>query len=230
MIYSRNRLKESNNKNLMWNKIFKWRSCLILLLGLLTLTSISCAQAPDNRTDIEWLIDVLKLEQGSVVADIGAGDGDQTEEIAQYIGSEGLIYSTELGSNSIRDLRQGVEDSNLKNINILEGSTNATNLPAECCDAIYMRRVYHHIKNPEAFNASLFETLKPGGKLAIIDFEPRGTEADPSGRASGRSHGVTNETVVDELKKAGFQLISSEQPSGRDIYVVMQRPPTDNIK
>jgi ubiquinone/menaquinone biosynthesis C-methylase UbiE len=198
-------------------------ACWLITVFSITATT-SCVNAQSNSADIDWLIDVLDLKKGSVVADIGAGDGDQTLEIARHIGPDGLIYSTELGTDSMEDLREGVEDAQYNNINVLEGHSTQTNLPEECCDAIYMRRVYHHFTDPALINASLFESLKPGGRLAVIDFEPRGSEAEPGGRSSGSQHGVTNETVVEELKQAGFTLITSDQRSGRNIYVVMQKP------
>lgn len=196
----------------------------IIFFVLLATASLSCAQAPGNQSDVDWLIDVLKIKSGSVVADIGAGDGDQTLAIAQHIGSEGTIYSTELGTGSVRELKQAVANADIDNITVIQGHPDRTNLPKESCDAIFLRRVYHHITNPAAFNSSLLASLKPGGRLAIIDFTPRGSEAEPAGRASGSQHGVTAETVTEELKQAGFSLISSEEGSGRDIYVVMEKP------
>lgn len=205
-----------------FNKFVKHISTIFLVL--LATVSISCAQAPDNQSDVDWLIEALELESGSTVADIGAGDGDQTLAIAKHIGAEGTIYSTELGTNSVEELKQSLANAEASNITVLEGHPDKTNLPEQCCDAIFLRRVYHHITNPDSFNSSLFTSLKPGGRLAIIDFEPRGSEADPEGRSSGKKHGVTAETVVEELKKAGFSLVNSEDGSGRDIYVVMQKP------
>lgn len=196
----------------------------VILLLFLATTSLSCAQAPDNTDDINWLVKSLNLQQGSDVADIGAGDGDQTLAIARLIGPKGKIFSTEIGSSSLKKLQRAVKNSGLENITVVEGQPEVTNLPAQCCDAIYMRRVYHHITNPHGFNESLFKSLKPEGRLVIIDFEPRSSEADPSGRSSGSQHGVTVETVIKELTEAGFELISSEKSSGRNIYVVMKKP------
>lgn len=204
-------------------KKFVKHGCLIFLV-LLATTSFSCGQAPGNQSDVDWLIEVLNIRSGSMVADIGAGDGDQTLAIANHIGSEGTIYSTELGTESVEELTQTVENADVSNITVLEGHPDHTNLPKECCEAIFLRRVYHHITNPKAFNSSLLASLKPGGHLAIIDFEPRGSEAEPEGRSSGSQHGVTAETVIEEFRQAGFLLISSEEGSGRDIYVVMQKP------
>lgn len=192
--------------------------------ALIILAMSSCASAQQNSADVNWLIDALDLTEGSVVADIGAGDGDQTLAIAEHIGPDGQIYSTELGEDSVQELTEAIENADVNNVTVLEGASTQTNLPEECCDAVYLRRVYHHIENPPSFNASLLESLKPGGRLAIVDFEPRGSEAEPGERASGSNHGVTAETVVDELTQAGFMLISNEPQSGRNFYVVVQKP------
>jgi predicted methyltransferase len=76
-------------------------------------------------------------------------------------------------------------------------------------------------------NASMRQSLKPGGLLAVIDFAPDSAEsADPSGRANGDQHGVTSATVVRELTQAGFELVAVEKSSrpGR-FMVVVRRPP-----
>ncbi|MFH5833952.1 class I SAM-dependent methyltransferase [Halalkalibaculum sp. DA3122] len=200
----------------------KLRHGILTVLTLIALSSAACGQRGSD--DVDWLIDVLEIKPGSVVADIGAGDGDQALEIARHIGAEGHIYSTELGRSSVEELRRAVEEASADNITVIEGDARQTNLPQECCDAIYMRRVYHHFGDPAAMNASLLQSLKPGGRLAVIDFEPRGTEAAPGGRSSGSQHGVTRATVVEELSQAGFALISSEDGPGRDFYVVMRKP------
>lgn len=57
---------------------------------------------------------------------------------------------------------------------VLEAGERATHLPPECCDAIFMRRVYHHLTAPSAILTSIHEALRPGGRLVIIDFRPDG--------------------------------------------------------
>lgn len=200
----------------------KWKNHFLTFLTILLITG--CASAQEYSADVEWLIESLQLTEGSVVADIGAGNGGQTLAIAEHIGPSGHIYSTELGEESLEELRENIEWENVGNVTVLEGHPSQTNLPDECCNAIYLRRVYHHIGDPPSMNASLFQSLKPGGRLAIIDFEPRGDEADPGGRSSGGQHGVTAETVVEELTSAGFTLISNEEHSGRNFYLLFQKP------
>lgn len=206
-----------------------WNIITTMLRRWLPVVLIVMASAPviaqNYTSDVNWLIDVLELKEGSVVADIGAGDGDQTLEIARYVGPEGRVYSTELGTESVEQLREAVEATLVTNVTVIEGAPAQTNLPEQCCDALFLRRVYHHFTDPASMNESLWHSLKPGGRLAVIDFIPSGSEsADPDGRSSGSQHGVTSETVIDELRQAGFILISNEQRSGRDIYVVMEKP------
>ncbi len=193
---------------------------LFSTLLVIAATTVSCAQSTEE--DADWLIEVLNIQEGSVVAEIGAGDGSLTLALAQHVGSNGHIYSSELGADSVQYLQDAVDSASASNVSVVEGHPDRTNFPQKCCNALFMRRVYHHFKDPSEMNQSILESLKPGGRLAIIDFTPRSTEStDPDDRATGQHHGVTVETVVKELKKAGFTLISSEE-RGRDVYVVMQ--------
>jgi predicted methyltransferase len=218
-------MRPSKKNILLWKpNINRLKYLVIAVLIIVSSNPVACAQTPGNADDVNWLIDALELEEGSVVADIGAGDGDETIGIATHIGPEGHVYSTELGSEKIQDLRSAIDKTELNNVTVIEGHPTQTNLPEECCEALYMRRVYHHFDDPASMNQSLWKSLKTGGRLAIIDFEPRGSEAEPSGRDSNEQHGVTAKTVVEELQQAGFQLVSSENKSGRDIYIVMEKP------
>lgn len=102
-------------------------------------------------------------------------------------------------------IREYVQKEALNNVTVIQGAAAATNLPAECCDAIFMRDVYHHITAVDAFNKSVMGSLKPGGRLAIIDFVPQPGSKLPAGVPANRGgHGVPTSVVVDELKAAGF--------------------------
>lgn len=75
-------------------------------------------------------------------------------------------------------------------------------------------------------NSSLLQALKPGGRLAVIDFEPDGTESvDPAGRGSGEQHGITVGTLRRELEAAGFVIIDADlRPAWNGIYLVAMKP------
>lgn len=200
---------------------------LIVASVAATLTHPLRAAAQDEfAVDAARLAKAMKLAAGQSVADIGAGAGQLTVELARVVGPTGRLYATELESDRIRAIRRAADSAGLKNVTVLEAHVTRTNLPDRCCDGLILRNVYHHIKNPILMNQSLYQSLKPGGRLAIIDFQPDGTEsADPNGRSDGEQHGVTPATVVRELRQAGFEHVSVDDGTGtRRFLVVMRRP------
>ena len=186
---------------------------IVCVLGTLAL-STGVVGAQDNAADTKTLIEVLQLRPGSVVAEIGAGSGELTVALARHVGSDGRVYSSELGADRIQRLRAAVEKGAAPNVQVIEGHETRANLPEACCDAVFMRNVYHHFGDPAAMHASFLRALKPGGRIAVIDFGPRkGATAAPGRRGDDASHGVSADTVASELKAAGFEILSeNEQP------------------
>lgn len=200
------------------------RHC-ILITGLTALASTAAAQ--DNAADSAWLAQALQLRSGSIVAEIGAGGGKLSIAVARHIGPSGRVYSSELGRESLQRLRRAISAAALNNVNVIEGDPNRTNFPDGCCEAVFLRNVYHHFADPGAMNASVWRSLRPGGRLAVIDFAPRGTEnQQPSGRAQGSQHGITMRTLVKELESTGFEVISAAERPDRGVYVVARKPGT----
>ena len=163
----------------------------------------------------ERLIEALELAPGMTVAEIGAGDGALTVEVARRLGPTSRIYSTELDRRRLQDIRRAAAAAGLSNVTVVEAAERTTNLPPGCCDAVFMRQVYHHIGARDAFNASLRETLKPRGLFAVIDFEPGGF--------MGRTHGTDREALVREVTAAQFDVIRTIERWGGNLYLVAFR-------
>ena len=180
--------------------------------------------AQDNAADVKTLTEVLQLHPGSVVAEIGAGGGELTIALAQHVGPDGRVYTTELGAERVQRLRGAVEKGAVTNVEVIEGHERRANLPDACCDAVFMRNVYHHFDEPPSMHASFWRALKPGGRIAVIDFTPPTATAAPGKRGADGSHGVSADTVAQELKAAGFEIVSSEQRSKRSVIVVGAKP------
>lgn len=199
---------------------------LFMIAGVAAVLPPLRAMAQDEfAVDAARLAKAVELKAGQTVADIGAGSGELTVALAHVVGRTGRLYATELEPEKIRAIRRAVDKAELKNVTVLEAHATRTNLQNRCCDALIMRLVYHHIRNPVSMNQSMYNSLKPGGRLAIIDFPPDGEEsADPSGRANGGQHGVTARTVVRELRQAGFELVTVDEGTARRFLVVMRRP------
>ena len=114
----------------------------------------------------------------------------------------------------------------LKNVTVVEGTAAQTKLPEQCCDAIFMRDVYHHFSEPPAMNASVLASLRPGGVLGVLDFgPPPGSESpDPAARGIDGQHGITPATLERELKAADFEAVSTTPIAFRSFLTVGRRP------
>jgi len=144
------------------------------------------------------LVQALAVGPGTVVADVGAGKGELTFALAREVGPRGHVFSTEIDPARLRRLRAAVVAAKLDNVTVVEAGGAETGLPANCCDAIVLRRVYHHLIEPAGVNASLLRSLRPGGVLAVVDFPP------PFFLGRGR-FGVPAPDVVSEVTRSGFE-------------------------
>jgi predicted methyltransferase len=201
------------------------RRSFVVALAVAALTLSACRGQDTYQTEAERLAPLLHWQAGSVVADIGAGDGEMTQLVAERVGPTGRVYSTEIDKRKLAHLEELAAKS--QNITAVEAAPADTNLPPACCDSILLRRVYHHFRQPVEMDASLFTSLKPGGLLAVIDFPPRSwlpaTGEHVPGNRGG--HGVPEEIVVQELTAAGFEVVSrSENWPGNDYCVIFRKP------
>ena len=155
-----------------------------------------------NASDIEMpqIEEALALKAGKVVADVGAGKGQLTRALAGSVGPGGHVFSTEIDLDRLKALRAMLAEAKLGNVTIVEATSRDSGLPAGCCDAIVLRRVYHHVTDPAETNASLLRALRPGGLLAVIDIPP------PFFFGRG-SLGVPAQSVVDEVTASGFEML-----------------------
>jgi ubiquinone/menaquinone biosynthesis C-methylase UbiE len=205
--------------------IRRFRPVVAIFAALALHTSAVLAQsAKENAADAEFLMKTLEIREGSAVGEIGAGDGTLTFLIAKAVGESGRVYTNELNPSRVKALRRDAGKAGRRNVTVVEGREAETNFADACCDAIFMRNVYHHFGDPPAMNASLLKSLKPGGRLAILDFTPPpGGETVPGHRGDDNHHGITAPTLEKELTAAGFEIVSSSEKA-RSVIVVVRRP------
>ncbi len=200
---------------------------VFLLFGACLAAVCFCLAAAQPSGQITRLAKAMGWKPGQTVADIGAGDGEYAFAASALLGENGKVYATELDEKKLHTIKDEVAKRGLKNVIVLQAAEKDTNLPANCCDAIYLRRVYHHLTAPQEIDASLLRNLKPGGLLAIIDFPPRKwlTETSPvKGVPKNRGgHGIPQKILVDELTEAGFTLQETIDDWPEDDYCVIFR-------
>jgi ubiquinone/menaquinone biosynthesis C-methylase UbiE len=201
------------------------RRALALLFVTLLIPFAAGAQRTGSTIANDRIFDALGAREGLTVCEIGAGDGALSIAAARLVGAKGRVYTSELGDSRVSSLRERVERSGLAHITVVAGEAAATNFPDGACDALFMRNVYHHFADPATMNASILTALKPGGRLAVVDFAPPRSEAPrPGDRDEDGMHGVTAETVSRELGEAGFEPVLVEAGAERWFLVVVSRP------
>lgn len=187
-----------------WRRIGRMGVAVASLYVVVGLARLAKADAAD---EVAQLARLMEWKAGTVVADVGAGDGQYSFAAADKVGPTGRVYATEIDEKKLEELRAEVKRRNLANVLIVESKEADTGLPEGCCDAIFLRHVYHHLTKPAAFDARLVASLKSGGRLAIIDFPPRaGLEKVEGIPANRGGHGIGEKLVEQELTAAGLKI------------------------
>ena len=150
------------------------------------------------------VIETLGLQPGLSVADIGAGSGYFTRRFVQAVTEKGKVYAVDVE----RDMLQYAKDSINRmpipsTVEFILAQPDNPQLPTQSVDVVFLCNVYHHLNDRPAYFSHVRPSLKPGGRVAVIDFYHDARSGDIG---FPRKHLVARDTVVEEMSKAGFQL------------------------
>jgi ubiquinone/menaquinone biosynthesis C-methylase UbiE len=217
---------ESNSENLVAQRYEAMNRRRLLAAALLclawTLVGLPRRANADADQEMKRLASLMDWKPGTIVADIGAGDGRYAFAAAQLVGPSGRVFATEIDEEKLATLRSDVAKRHLTNVIVIDSKEADTNLPNECCDAIFLRRVYHHLTKPAEFDKALVRSLKPGARLAVIEFPPRSGLPPVEGVPANRGgHGIPQQIVIEELTSAGLQLVKTVNDWPANDYVVL---------
>jgi ubiquinone/menaquinone biosynthesis C-methylase UbiE len=175
------------------------------------------AKSFDDPARDEWqmpvrVIDALALTPGQVVADIGAGTGYFTVRLAKAA-TRPKVYAVDIEPRMVDYVRQRAAKEGLTQVVALQASATSPNLP-EPVDVVLVVDTYHHIPNRPAYFRELRKSMKPSGRLAIIDFR----KGAPSGPPE--EFRFTPEQITAELKQAGFSLQAQHDFLPRQLFLI----------
>ena len=125
----------------------------------------------EERGDL--LLRELGLKPGMMVADIGAGTGYYARRMAPLVGSGnsgGVVYATDVQPEMMQMLADGARKAGLTNIKPVLGGLQSVNLPDNSIDLAIMVDVYHELEYPFEVVESLVRALKPGGRIAYVEY------------------------------------------------------------
>lgn len=160
------------------------------------------------------VLDALHLEPTARVADLGAGTGYFSAQIAKRI-PEGKLFAVDIEPDMVRYLAERAHREHLHVLVPILASTETPNLP-EPVDVVLVVDTYHHIDNRIAYFAKLRASLQPNGRLAIVDFKMDTAEGPPP------EYRISPEKVRSELSAAGYSLVASHQFLSRQYFLVFQ--------
>jgi SAM-dependent methyltransferase len=171
----------------------------------------------DERLQINRVMDLLKIKEGSGVADIGAGSGWFTVRAARRVGESGSVYAVEINRDYLKHIDERARQEHLVNVHTVLGKEDDPALPAASVDAVLLLKTYHEIAQPVRLLIHLRDAMRPGALMGIIDRNGNGTD-----------HGIESGVVVSEARRAGFKLIKQYdfvKGDGQDYFMVFEVQP-----
>jgi tRNA A58 N-methylase Trm61 len=149
----------------------------------------------------EKALDALNLKPGMVVADIGAGVGYMSLRLAKRVGPSGRVYANDLQPEMLAKLRENAAKGKINNVVTVLGDVADPKLPPNTMDLVLLVDVYHEFSQPQQMLRKIRETLKPDGRLVLLEFRAE----DPNVPIVAE-HEMTVAQVKTELEAEGFVL------------------------
>ena len=200
--------------------------CLITSLPASLLAQDSGA-ARDAWQRPEEVMDALGIQAGTVVADIGSGDGYFSFHLARRVGHGGRVYAVDIDQGELKKLRKQAEKEELGQIETILGAKDDPRLPPESVDVVLVVNAYHEMRDYDAMLAGLYRALKPGGLLGIIEAEDE--PGKPRETYYGR-HRMPEEVVREDAERAGFRFLRTEpgftrpKPQKEFYFLIFEKP------
>ena len=165
----------------------------------------------------EQIMDALKIADGSKVAEIGAGGGWFTIHLAHRVNQSGVVYAEDVQTEMLEAIRRRVQRENLSNVRTVLGTTKNSRLPKNL-DAILINGAYHELEYPVLVLKDAADSLKPQGRIGIVDYSPGAGGPGPDAEQR-----VDPETVIKGATAAGLRVISRETVPPFMFMVVLGR-------
>ena len=163
------------------------------------------------------VIQALALKPDAVIADVGAGTGYFAVRFANMV-PKGRVYAVDVEPDMVKYLGERAKKEKRENLVAVAGKPDDPRLP-EKVDLAILVDVYHHVDERERYFRNLRASLKPGGRVAIIDFRMDSREGPP------KAARIAPQQVVAELKKAGYVLATQHDFLPNQYFLVFRPQP-----
>ena len=171
--------------------------------------NLGLLEAPDREAwqKPEQIMDALGVAERSGVADIGAGAGWFTIQLARRVGPNGTVYAQDVQRQMLEAIRRRVAREGLQNVQTRLGAGSAPNLPQRTFDAILVVDVYDAVDEPVPLLRNLAAALKPGGRIGIVNYKPGNGGPGPGPDEGIR---VDSASVERDASAAGLRVLARQ--------------------
>ncbi|MBT8471097.1 MAG: class I SAM-dependent methyltransferase [Marinicaulis sp.] len=171
----------------------------------------------------EAVVEAVGLEEGDWVGDIGAGTGLYSLLFAEEVGDDGRIFAEDIEPLFLDLITRRTHDAGVKNVTAVLGRTDDVTLPGNSVDVMFIADTYHYFDDRETIMRTIYEALKPGGLLVLVEYEISPGEDRPDYKSHVR-FGKTG--VISEIEYIGFEFVDEPEVEGlTENYLVRFRKP-----
>lgn len=156
-----------------------------------------------REEDTELLLANLGVKPGQTVCDLGCGNGFYTLPLAGLVGPEGTVYAVDIQAEMLRLLEDRAGRERLTNVRLIHGTPLDPRLPPDSCDLILLVDVYHEFSHPEPMLRAIRAALKPGGRVALVEFRAEDPEVPIK-----PEHKMSKAQILREFEPNGFRLVA----------------------
>ena len=172
----------------------------------------------DQEEDPDRAIDVLKVQKGAAVADIGAGSGYMTEKLSKKVGPMGKVYATDIQQGMIDLLTKRIAKRKLGNVTPVLSTQDDPRLPLESIDLVLMVDVYHELSQPQLMLRHIKAALKQGGRLVLVEYR----KEDPN-IPIRPEHKMSVAEAKLEVEAEGFKLTTTNEDLPRQHVLIFTK-------
>ena len=127
-------------------------------------------ESREREEECSTMLKALHLKLGQTVCDMGCGNGFYTLKLSSLVGKDGQVLAVDIQPEMLSLLRERAKEHKLDNIKTILGTPTDPDLPTGKIDLILCVDVYHEFSNPEEMLAAMRKSLKPGGRIALVEF------------------------------------------------------------
>ena len=176
----------------------------------------------DARQRPRELVEELGIRAGDTVVDLGTGPGYMLPWLSRAVGASGKVIAEDIQQDFLDHARTKARESGLKNVEFILGTPTDPKLPQQAVDLVMALDVYHHFDYPRPMLAGIAKSLRPGGRLAIVDYYKR-PGAMGSSRPDWPLHHIRLDVdgVIREVESNGYRLIGRREHTPGSQYIAI---------